>query len=112
MRSNGQAFGAIQAIVGGEGGVADAVAHATTINDNAKRIPVVFDGGVGTGETRAKPEIWTDWDGFLAAAARLEEESAKLIEAANSGNRETLAEQFGALGANACGACHSAYRAP
>ncbi len=112
MRSNGQAFGAIQAIVGGEGGVADAVAHATTINDNAKRIPVVFDGGGGTGETRAKPEIWTDWDGFLAAAARLEEESAKLIEAANSGNRETLAEQFGALGANACGACHSAYRAP
>lgn len=112
MRSNGQAFGSIRAIAGGEGAVADAVALATTINENAKQMAAVFDGGMGTGQSRAKPEIWTDWDGFLQLVAALDAESAKLVAAAQSGNREALAAQFGTLGSAACGACHGTFRGP
>lgn len=74
------------------------------------RLP--FDGfGPGTdkGETRAKPEIWTEQDKFKAAAAKLQEETAKLNAAAKSGNADAVKTAFGEVG-KACKACHDNYR--
>ncbi len=71
-----------------------------------------FDGfGPGTdkGETRAKPEIWTEQDKFKAAAAKLQEETAKLNAAAKSGNADAVKTAFGEVG-KACKACHDNYR--
>lgn len=71
-----------------------------------------FDGfGPGTdkGETRAKPEIWTEQDKFKAAAAKLQEETAKLNTAAKSGNADAVKAAFGEVG-KACKACHDNYR--
>ncbi len=71
-----------------------------------------FDGfGPGTdkGETRAKPEIWSEQDKFKAAAAKLQEETAKLNAAAKSGNADAVKTAFGEVG-KACKACHDNYR--
>jgi len=68
--------------------------------------------GPGTekgGETRAKPEIWTETDKFNAAATKLQEDVAKLNAAAKTGNPDALKTAFGAA-AQSCKACHDNYR--
>ena len=110
-------------------------AHAATINDfvekgigdpavvaanamglfaTAKLIPDLFPVGSGMdaypGKTGAKPEIWADLTAFQAAAARLGEESVKLFQVAQSGDKQAIAGQFEALAKNACGGCHTKFR--
>lgn len=74
------------------------------------RLPFdAFGPGTDKGETRAKPEIWTETDKFKAGAAKLQEEAAKLNAAAKSGNLDAVKAAFGETG-KACKACHDAYR--
>lgn len=57
-------------------------------------------------ESKAKPEIWTNWDDFLA-------KDKALIDAASAwdvSSPETIGAGMGAVG-GACKACHTAYRA-
>ncbi len=115
MRSNGAHMGVIGAF--NEGGITDpklVESAAGAINRIAKALPAVFPPGSGVeaGATRAKAEIWTDWDGFLAAAQALDTTSAALVEAAKSGNAEAIAAAAGAIGGEAFGACHGKYRGP
>ena len=68
--------------------------------------------GPGTdkgGDTRAKPEIWTEMDKFRAAASKMQEETAKLATVAKAGNPDTLKAAFGEA-AQACKACHDAFQ--
>ena len=60
-------------------------------------------------ETRALPKIWTENDKFRAAAAKLQEEMAKLNVAAKTGNIDSVKPAVGAVG-QACKACHDTYR--
>lgn len=69
--------------------------------------------GPGTdkvGNTKAKPEIWTEQAKFKEAADKLVAESAKLSAAAKTGNLEAIKTAFAANAAT-CKACHDAFRA-
>ena len=85
------------------------MAAAATVRTLAKQITSVFPNGSGretTPETRAKPEVWSQRVEFEAAAARLVEESDRLIDAASTNQIQTFRTQFRAL-VTACGGCHS-----
>ncbi len=68
-----------------------------------------FIAGTDKGETKAKPEIWTEPDKFRAAAQKMQEELVRLSAAAKTGNVDQLKTAFGAAGAS-CKACHDDYR--
>ena len=62
------------------------------------------------GNNRAKAEIWTDFEGVSAEAAKLVEASAALAAVAGDG-LDAMRAALGPVGAS-CGSCHEAYRAP
>ncbi len=69
--------------------------------------------GPGTdkvGNTKGKPEIWTEQAKFKEAADKLVAESAKLSAAAKTGNLDAIKTAFAANAAT-CKACHDAFRA-
>ncbi len=69
--------------------------------------------GPGTdkvGNTKAKPEIWTEQAKFKEASDKMMGEATKLAAAAKTGNLDALKTAFGATAAS-CKACHDAYRA-
>jgi len=68
--------------------------------------------GPGTdkgGNTKAKPEIWTEQAKFKESGDKLVAESAKLATAAKGGNLDALKTAFAAT-ADTCKSCHDAYR--
>ena len=98
----------------GVGDPAVVAANAMGLFATAKLVPDLFPQGSGMdaypGKTGAKPEIWANLKEFQAGAARLEEESLKLFQAAQGGDKQAIAGQFAALGKNACGGCHTRFR--
>lgn len=68
-----------------------------------------FVKGTDSGETRARPEIWSDESTFKSRAERLQAETAKLVESAKSGDAGQLKSQVGAT-AKACSNCHDDFR--
>jgi len=68
-----------------------------------------FGEGTDKGDTKAKSEIWTEPDKFKAAAAKMQDEMAKLNTAAKAGNLDALKAAAGETG-KACKACHDTYR--
>ena len=68
-----------------------------------------FAPGTEKGTTRAKPEIWDNMDDFKSKLADLREAAEILDDAAESGDREEIAEAFAATG-GACKACHDEYK--
>ncbi len=69
--------------------------------------------GPGTdkvGNTKGKPEIWTEQVKFKEAADKMMAETAKLAATAKGGNLDAIKAAFGAT-AGSCKACHDAYRA-
>lgn len=73
---------------------------------------VVYAGfvpGTDKGETRAKPEIWSENDKFRAAAAKMQDEMVKVNAAAKAGNLDALKAAAGETG-KACKSCHDTYR--
>jgi cytochrome c556 len=70
-----------------------------------------FVDGTDKGNTRAKPEIWTEKDKFMAAATKMQEEVVKLNAAAKSGSVDQLKAAVGDVG-RACKGCHDSYQKP
>ena len=72
---------------------------------------VGFGPGTETGgNTKAKPEIWTEQAKFKENSDKLIAESTKLAAAAKTGSLDTLKTAFAAT-ADTCKTCHDAYRA-
>jgi cytochrome c556 len=89
-------------------------ANATKIKAMAADLPSWFPKGSGpeTGlKTAAKAEIWTDAEGFAAAAAKLQEETVKLEQVTMAGDVDAIKAQVRATG-GACKNCHDKFRAP
>ena len=61
------------------------------------------------GNTKAKPEVWSEWAKFKAGGDKLEEEAKKLQAAAKTGNLDNVKAAFGAA-AQTCKACHDSYK--
>ena len=61
------------------------------------------------GNTKAKPEIWTESAKFKETNEKLMAETAKLAAAAKTGNLDSLKTAFGST-ADTCKSCHDAFR--
>jgi len=74
------------------------------------RLPyAAFVEGSDKGETRAKPEIWSESGKFREAADKNMAEVGKVVAAARTGNLDTLKAAFGSA-APTCKACHDHFR--
>ncbi len=60
--------------------------------------------------SRAKPEIWSDAEGFAAERVKLADATVALAAVAGDG-LDAMKAAFGPVG-QSCGSCHEAYRAP
>ena len=87
------------------------VTHAQELQLGSTLIAEGFKKEIVVGKTDAKPDIWKDWDKFVAAAKALERESAKLAVVAKSGGKADIAAQVKAVG-KSCGGCHKPFRKP
>lgn len=88
-------------------------ANATKMHDLASQLPSWFPAGSGpeTGmKTGAKADIWSDPQGFAAAAKTLLDDTAKLQQIAGGNDLDALKAQVRATG-GACKGCHDKYRA-
>ena len=84
-------------------------AHANRVANMAPRALEGFIPGTDEGDTRAKPEIWTDWDTFESRMQTFVDHSAKLAALAGEGDEAAIKKQFGETG-KACKACHDDFR--
>lgn len=74
-------------------------------------LPALFPAGSGSGDTRARPAVWSDRPGFERAAANMATQLQALRAVAASGEPAALPAAFGQTGAT-CSACHRTYRSP
>jgi len=91
---------------------AKAAAENAAILDTVAKLPyVAFLEGTDKGDTKAKPEIWKNWDKFRAAALKMQEEVSKLSATARAPGLtvEQLKTAVGATGGT-CKGCHDDYR--
>jgi cytochrome c556 len=68
-----------------------------------------FTPGTDKGETRAKPEVWSEAAKFKEGQDRLHADMGKLVAAAKTGNLDNLKAAFGP-NSGSCKACHDAFR--
>jgi cytochrome c556 len=80
-------------------------AKAALIDAAAKIEATFMDQGAADPASEAKPEIWANWDDFLAKAKALGD-AAGAVDVASA---ETIGAGMGAIG-GACKDCHTSYR--
>jgi cytochrome c556 len=68
-----------------------------------------FVEGSDKGNTKAKPQIWTEKAKFNEYAEKMQAEMTKLDAAAKTGNLDSIKAAVGAVGGS-CKACHDAFR--
>jgi len=83
-------------------------ASATTIADNLKKAQGLFPAGSGGGESRAKPEIWSDAAGFEKG---MKDAQAAAVALQSVSDEAAYGPALGALGGS-CKSCHDKYRIP
>ena len=89
---------------------ATAAADSAALLESLSKLPwEAFVAGTDKGDTRAKPEIWTEQAKFKENADKLQAETAKLAAAAKTGNLDSVKTAFGSVG-QTCKACHDAYQ--
>ena len=71
--------------------------------------PAFMPGTDKGGNTKAKPEIWTEQVKFKETAEKMMAETVKLEAAAKTGNLDALKTAYAAT-ADSCKACHDAFR--
>ena len=116
MKSQGAAMGSVGPFIRNEQpfNQQTAVTAMTTVRDTAAKIPGLVPTGTGPGAgvtTRALPSVFTNAGDFAQKAGALQTAAATALQAAQSGNADSFRTAFGAVG-QACGACHTPYRAP
>ena len=62
-----------------------------------------------SGNTKAKPEIWTEQAKFKESSDKLVADTTKLVAVAKTGNLDALKTAFAATAGN-CKSCHDAFR--
>ena len=108
MTTIGKNTGVLGVMAGGKAAYDAAAAEAAkaAIVEAAGKIEATFkDQGAADPASEAKPEVWTNWEEFLADAKKLGE-AAGAMDVASA---ETIGAGMGALG-GACKDCHTTYR--
>ena len=68
-----------------------------------------FVEGSDKGDTRVKPDIWTQKDKWNAAVAKSQEDVARLVAAGKTGNLDQIKAAVGSVG-QSCKSCHDDFR--
>ncbi len=93
------------------GQLAEAKMNAAAIALHSTRIAALFPEGSSGDSSRAKAEIWQNWDAFLASATELSTQADALSVAAGENNaasaKEHMQKVFGT-----CKGCHDQFRKP
>ncbi|MDP6786256.1 MAG: cytochrome c [Rhodospirillales bacterium] len=112
MKALGSHMGALAAMVKGArpGSPLEIRTHAYAIGWMSRVAGELFPDGSGAGETRAKPEIWSQPDAFKKELRIFKVAAWKLELAAKDGDAAALGAALGGLG-KTCGSCHKAFRA-
>ena len=108
MTTIGKNTGVLGDMAGGKAAYDAAAAEAAkaAIVEAAGKIEATFkDQGAADPASEAKPEVWTNWEEFLADAKKLGE-AAGAMDVASA---ETIGAGMGALG-GACKDCHTEFR--
>jgi cytochrome c556 len=112
MKSIGANMGAIGDIMKNELPLQENIAvHARALQLASGLIPSAFKKEIVQGRTEAMPAIWQEWDKYVAAANKLGEASAALVEAAQGGDAAAIDAALQAVGGS-CGGCHKHFRKP
>lgn len=89
---------------------AKVAAENAEVASSMSKLPfVAFIDGTDSGDTKAKPNIWSDRAKFNASATKMQEEMAKLNVAAKSGNLDAIKAAVGETG-KTCKSCHDDFR--
>lgn len=113
MKAVGGNFKAIALIAKGQAGdMKNLTIHTDSLAGLAKASMSAFPekSGPMDGKTSAKSEIWDKPEDFKKVMMAFVAETEKLAEAAKSGDKAAIGAQIGAVGKNACKACHDTYK--
>ena len=107
----GAHFGRVAAMAGGRAPYdAKAAADNAAIAETMSKLPwTAFQDGSDKGDTKAKPEIWSDKARFAEAADKLQFEMTKLTVAARVGTLDALKPAVASVGGT-CKNCHDNFR--
>ena len=108
FKGNAQALKTIKAALS-TGDLTPVVSAAESVADWSARMLDYFPEGSDQGDTKARAEIWFDFEDFTAKAKNAETAALSLVNLAKSGDASATAEGFKAL-AGTCKACHSSYK--
>jgi cytochrome c556 len=108
FKANAAAMKAINAALGG-GDFDTVITQATTIADWARVMPNYFPENSHSGDTKARADIWMDFDGFKSRASGNEQAALTLISNAKTGD---VSATIGALKtlAGTCKSCHENFK--
>ncbi len=110
MRAQSGHLGALFQVAGGQAGKReDMLMHAQALSDVSDLVIDAFGHETDGDKTRAKPAIWSDFEGFRGKARDMQHAAAALLEAIKAGDDPAIATRLEAAG-DACGACHKKYR--
>ncbi len=108
FKANAAAMKAIRAALGA-GDFEMVVRQATTIANWALVMPNYFPENSDSGNTKARAEIWMDFDGFKNRASANEQAALKLIGTAKTGDVSATIGALKALGST-CKSCHANFK--
>ena len=104
-----QAVGMIKAGIDEGGDLRRTRGGAMMLSRWAETLPKMFPEGTDLPSSRALPTVWSDREGFEAAASAYRDAAKNLAETAATGDREASNAAFVAM-AGTCHACHEKYR--
>ncbi len=108
FKANADAMKAIAAAIG-SGDRETVIQKANVIATWARKIPGHFPEGSDGGDSKARPEIWFEFDTFVSRAKANEDAAFTLIKAAEIGDPSAMISGLKNLGAS-CKACHSSFK--
>ena len=107
MKSNGASVKILGDMAGGKTGFDAAVAEAARaqLAGNAANIAARFEANEADPASKASPDVWTNWDDFVAKADAL----AAAAKAIDTSTVEGIQAGMAGVG-GACKGCHTSYR--
>ena len=104
----------VKGYLAGTGDQTGAAAAAADLTSTTRKIPDLFPPGSKAaspdGKYAPKPEIWSQWEKFLAAQKNAAAKADALLAAVKSRGKAEIQAAFAALGKNGCGGCHENFR--
>lgn len=114
MKTQGKATAAIKAYTEDKGDIAAARAAGADLVKIVPQIPSLFPQKTGMaeypGKSYAKPDIWAQWDKFLAAVNVANVKATELNTALAGGDKAAITAAFAAMGRDGCSGCHTPFR--